>query len=108
MLAAELSLASKSKDSLFTLGTEANAHVGSVPSTALGSEETQEENENGAALRSTAKENGLLVLNTFFQAGTTWTGSGGHRSRIDYLCVSPQLKTIANRCWVSLDIDLAT
>jgi hypothetical protein len=108
LLAAELALAQRSKGSFVLLGIDANAHVGSTPSVASGIIESQEENDNGAALRSTAEEHGLRILNTFFAAGPTWTGSGGHRSRIDYLVTSDKLFDYAVGCWVCSGIDLAT
>ena len=70
------------------MGIDANAHLGSVPSPALGHCEAQEENHNGASLRATAEEHDLSVVNSFYDAGPTWTSSYNLKSRIDYLCVS--------------------
>ena len=90
------------------MGIDANAHIGAEECPAAGPCEPQVTNENGAALCASAEEGMLSIVNTFFPAGPTWTGSTGNRSRIDYLCVSSTVFEAIEKCWVCHDIDLAT
>ena len=70
------------------VGIDSNGKVGSTPSPSVGSAEPDVENANGFALRSIADASGVCLLNTYTDAGPTWTGSRGHRSRIDFLATS--------------------
>ena len=90
------------------MGIDANAHLGSVPSPALGQCEAQDENHNGASLRATAEEHDLSVVNSFHNAGPTWTSSYNLKSRIDYLCVSQAMLRCVQECHTDTSIDLAT
>ena len=47
-------------------------------------------------------------MNTFHDAGPTWTGSSGRRSRIDYICMCTALSNFVRECSVCDEIDLAT
>ena len=52
----------------------------------------------------------MCAVNTFFEegAGPTWTGTKGHRNRIDYLLASMQLLPKFSHCFVNRDIELTT
>ena len=96
------------KNTFVFLGIDANAHVGSICSSAVGPCQTQEENQNGLRLRMLAEGANLMAANTFFDAGPTWTGSGGHRSRIDYVLTPLVLKNAVEACEALSGLDLAT
>ena len=107
-LAAELGTIREHPSNLTLLLVDANAHVGSIPSPSIGKCVVQAENENGASLRATTEETSVVLVNTFFDAGPTWTGSTGKQSRIDYVGVSTKLKACIARCFIAEDIYLAT
>ena len=56
---------------------DANAHVGSVVSDAVENLQQQEKNKNICALRTICEENEINIVNSFYAAGDTWTGSKG-------------------------------
>ena len=72
---------------------DADGRVGSVCSAAVGGCEPDAENENGKFLRSCLTIRNLADVNTFHQAGPTWTGSRGHGHRIDYICVPVEMNS---------------
>ena len=76
-------LMAKFPDGLILGFVDANGAVGSVSSPCLGPCEPSRENPNRELFRLTLEEFGLLALNTFFMAGPTWSGSRGHKHRID-------------------------
>eukprot|EP00973_Karenia_brevis_P073077 10149501-Karenia_brevis.AAC.1 len=47
-----------------------------------------------------------MAINTFFNAGHTWTSSWGRKWRIDYVCSDAQLFQRAKRCNTDNNIDL--
>ena len=51
---------------LLLIGIDANARVGSVPSSMIGDQQPAGENTNGFVLRTFAEEAGLRLCNTFF------------------------------------------
>ena len=107
-LSAEQAQTAEDKHAFTLLGIDANAHVGSIPGPSVGECERQEENENGAALRAVTEESFLKLVNTFFSAGSTWTGSSGWTSRIDYLGLDRRISDAVDECFVSEDVDLST
>ena len=80
-------LKSRFPDAPVAVLADFNARVGSVTSDNIGGYHAEEENSNGDHLRALLLEHGLAALNTLREegAGFTWTGSLGHRSRIDYV-----------------------
>ena len=90
------------------MGIDANGKLGSVITPCVGPCEPDVENFNGYALRETATSFDLAVLNTYTCAGTTWTGSRGHKSRIDYLLSSSWARAAACETFVDYSLDLAT
>ena len=54
-------------------------------------------------------EHDLAAVNTLFaeSAGWTWTGSRGHKHRIDYVLWSRERLSMITNVWVSRDIELA-
>ena len=107
-LTAELVEICRDSSAYMFLGIDANAHVGTIPSSSVGKHGVQKENDNGSLFRSLLEDSGLFAVNTFFNAGPTWTGSTGKRSRIDYVCASMSLKPFFKRCCICEDIDLST
>ena len=65
---------------------DANARVGSVQSEAIGPAQPEPETDNGQRLRLLLDAHGLHACNTYAKAGSTWSGTRGHESRIDYVC----------------------
>ena len=78
MFAGVLAEARLQKHIYVILGLDANAHVGSVESVALGCCQPQAENENGEALRVTAEIAGLNIVNIAFDAGAIWADAFGN------------------------------
>ena len=97
-----------SKLRLTFMGIDANGKIGSFTTKCVGPCEPEPENDNGYALRVTATNFDLSVLNTFTCAGTTWTGSRGHKSRIDYLLSSSWAKEAVYETYEDYSLDLAT
>ena len=64
---------------------DANARLGSVTSDFIGTCEPEIENENGEMFRALLEEVHLYAANTYYGGGKSWTGSRGHRQRIDYI-----------------------
>ena len=87
---------------------DANARCGSVASPFIGNVGVEVENTNGEWFRYGLEELSLHALNTYYDAGTTWTGSRGHTSRIDYIGVDSHLFSCCTGCSVNKDIDLST
>ena len=100
--------AAAAKNTFVFIGVDANAHLGSITSTSVGPCQEQVENQNGLRLRMLAEEARLLVTNTFWNAGPTWTGARGHKSRIDYFLVPLEAVNTISQCEVLDKIDLAT
>ena len=93
----------------FTMvGIDSNGKVGSQTCGSVGTEEPDTENANGFALRTVMDGAGLRLLNTFVKAGPTWTGSRGHKSRIDYLAIPQWMRNCACKVSVDTSVDLAT
>eukprot|EP00973_Karenia_brevis_P028826 3975908-Karenia_brevis.AAC.1 len=64
---------------------DANARVGSIASSAVGTAHVEVENSNGAYLRKFAEGFHMRIANTWPPSGHTWTSSHGTRSRLDYI-----------------------
>jgi hypothetical protein len=90
------------------LSIDANAHTGSATCTAIGNFDPEDESDNGESLRGLLTTHGLVAANTHFPAGPTWTGSRGHRSRIDYVCIPDHMLERVSSCRILSEIDLAT
>ncbi len=81
------------------LGTDANGHVGKhndqiinnvddldeLPS--IGIHNPKVENGNGTQLRTFLNETGMVAVNThvYEASGSTWMGSKGYKSRVDFI-----------------------
>ena len=84
-----------------------NAQLGEVQCQYVGGAFAQRENTNGFRLRCFASEQGTRILNTFWPgAGPTWTGSRGHRSRLDYILSTMLPGVISLGCEVNESIEL--
>ena len=70
---------------------DANARVGSIASSFIGSEDVDEENENGASLREFAEGVCIHLENTYHPTGGTWVHTSGSESRIDYVGLTDKL-----------------
>ena len=90
------------------VGIDANARVGELQCDGIGPVAPAKENDNGARLREFLCETGLIAVNTFFDAGTTWTSSFGTTARIDYVLSSRKLFDRTSCCSTCKEIDLAT
>ena len=86
--------------------TDLNAKVGSVPSRNIGFMNAETENENGEHMRLMLAELNLVAVNTFFNAGPTWTGASGYKHRIDYILVSAWVLNNVSSCTVNGGIEL--
>ena len=87
-----------------------NARVGSVTAPSIGECGSEDENDNGSRMRLFLQCQGLCAVNTVCASGCgpTWTGSRGHRSRLDYIGLSiPSLRRVS-ACYVDDTVDLAT
>jgi exonuclease III len=93
---------------LVLIGIDANARVGELQCEGIGNVAPEDENDNGARLREFLCESGLIAINTFHDAGTTWTSSFGTKTRIDYVLASQNLFELVSNCSTCHDIDLAT
>eukprot|EP00973_Karenia_brevis_P045697 6327863-Karenia_brevis.AAC.1 len=65
---------------------DANGRVGNCTSPSVGSVGAENEDENGCRLRTTLEAQQMWAVNTFMGGHRTWSGSKGHKSRIDYIC----------------------
>ena len=90
------------------IGIDANARVGELQCDWIGGVAPEAENNNGARLREFLCEVELVAVNTFHDAGTTWTSTYGTKTRIDYVLTTQKLATLVSRCTTCTDIDLAT
>ena len=84
---------------------DANARIGTDPSTAFGGKSTDTEDDNGKRLRIFATELGLFAPTTFHEIHQgedyTWTNpSNTHRSRLDYVLLSDYMKPSTTSSWV--------
>jgi hypothetical protein len=93
---------------LVLIGIDANARVGEIQCPGIGGEQPEKENDNGGRLREFVHEAGLIAVNSFYSAGTTWTSSYGTTARIDYVLCSGKLYERAASCRTCPEIDLAT
>ena len=90
---------------------DANAHVGSVQSCAIGSAGKQTENDNGERFRRYADEARVKAVNTFVEhaAAPTWFGRNQQRGqRIDYTCCDRAAGNAVVGAHVMTEVDLAT
>ena len=90
------------------LGIDCNGQVGSLQSESVGLCQPDTETPNGGCLRCISDQVGLKLLNTFCDAGPTWSGNRGHEHRIDFVCASGWLHDSISNVHVSSTIDLAT
>ena len=56
---------------------DANARVGSIASSFIGSKDVDEEDENGASLREFVEGVGIHLENTYHSTGETWVHTSG-------------------------------
>ena len=96
------------ESNLVLVGIDANARVGEKECPGIGVVEPARENQNGARLREFLCETGLVAVNTYFSAGSTWTSPFGTTARIDYVLASRRLFERTSCCSTCKDIDLAT
>ena len=96
------------ESNLVLVGIDANARVGELQCDGIGSVAPAKENDNGTRLREFLCETGLAAVNTFYDAGTTWTSSYGTTARIDYVLSSSKLFDRTSYCSTCKEIDLAT
>ena len=94
------------------MGIDANARVGSVCSSAIGSFDADEEDLSGTSLRCLAEKFDLVAPSTFHGHHTgpsvTWQGNAGQKPcRIDYVLISSSWATSA-RSHVAPEIDITT
>ena len=83
-----------------------NARVGSVPSSSIGCEEPERENDNGLLWRSFLEHFSMVAVNTFYPAGRTWTSGHLTTARLDYIGLeAPALRNVT-ACHVPDSIDL--
>ena len=93
---------------LVIVGIDGNARMGSQTNEYVGGVEKATESSNGSLLRAMATECKLVVVNTFFPAGCTWTDAHYNHYRIDYVLVSQNAFKHVDTCAVLDGIDLAT
>ena len=97
-----------SESNIVMIGIDANARVGELQCDGIGGVAPETENANGARLREFLCETRLVAINTFHNAGTTWTSSHGTKSRIDYVLASQTLVPLVSHCATCANVDLAT
>ena len=97
----------KSKGSEFLLLVDANANVGTVASASIGLCSPEAESVCGEMFRHFLEAACLLASSTFFPIEYTWTGSRGHRSKIDYIATSTNVHDRIVECYRDDDIDLS-
>ena len=87
-----------------------NAKLGSITSQSVGACGSEEENDNGSRTRLFLQCQGLCAVNTMCVSGCgpTWTGSRGHKARLDYIGLSMSMLPNVRACYVDKSIDLAT
>ena len=102
------SILRKDPGATILMGIDANARTGSVRCDAIGPCEPSDENENGGLFRATLSTYSLAAINTHHEAGFTWTGSRGHRARIDYMCAPVSFLPFVTTCRAVDEVDLAT
>ena len=100
-------LKSKYPNSIMIFLCDLNAKVGSVGSPNIGSVQPDIENDNGAFMRVMLAEIQLAAVNTYFEAGPTWTGTRGAQHRIDFILVSISILPNIEGCKVNRNIELA-
>ena len=93
-----------------TLLAHMNARVGSITSQSVGAYGSDNENDNGARMRMYLQCHGLCAANTMCAngCGPTWTGSLGHKARLDYIGLSVSSLPNVSACFVDATVDFAT
>ena len=89
---------------------DANAKLGSVTASSVGSHQADEQNSNGLALHSWLQRNDLFLPQTFEGchqgAAATWTHANGSLGRIDFFAVSSNVQQDVVTTYVDEDVDL--
>ena len=85
---------------------DANARVGSIASSFIGSKDVGEEDENGVGLREFAESVGIHLENTYHFLGETWVNTSGSESRIDYVGLTEKLHGTAKDPRIERDFEL--
>ena len=90
---------------------DANARLGSVPTSSVGKHGADEENDAGMKFHSWLLSQKCLVPQTFAHAHigphSTWTHPSGAQARIDYIAIDEVLQHDDLRTWVSEEVDLS-
>ena len=86
--------------------TDANARVGSIARSFIGSKDVGEEDENGAGLSEFAESAGIHLENTYHPLGRTWVHTSGSESRIDYVGLTEKLHCTAKDPRIERDLEL--
>ena len=85
---------------------DANARVGSIASSFIGSKDVGEENENGSGLREFAESVSIHLENTYHSLGGTWVHTSGSESRIDHVGLTEKLHSTAKDPRIERDLEL--
>lgn len=85
-----------------------NARVGSLVSDSFGSCCPAKECKGGYSFRSWMEPRSIVAINTLYGGGPTWTGSRGHKHRIDYVVVQQKCIPTCSDIGPCPHIDLAT
>ena len=85
---------------------DANARVGSIPSTRLGPFDVESENFPGFAFRGFLETTGMVAFNTFYSCGKTWSQWDGTEHRLDYIGLSDDLAATASIAYIDDRVDL--
>ena len=86
---------------LTIMGVDMNGTLGSVLGEEVGPHRPEQETENGMMLRNMMQQFELYAANTFEGGDYTWTGTRGHRRRIDYICISRWAQPFLQKTWVA-------
>ena len=97
----------KTKRSEFLILVDASLSVGSVASASIGQCFPEAESICGEMFRHFLEAACLVASSTFFPIQYTWTGSRGHRSKIDYIVSSTAVHDRIVECYRDDDIDLS-
>ena len=108
--AATRQLQSRKRIGACVLLADMNARVGSITSPSIGACGKADENDNGARMRIFLQCQGMCAVNTMCAGGCgpTWTGSRGHKARLDYIGISIPVLPNVSACYVDRTVDLAT
>ena len=86
---------------------DANGRVGSVPSSSIGTFNTEFENYPGQCFRLCIESCHLKAINTFYPGSPTWYHIDGNGHRIDYVCLCESLFTKCDSARTHVELDIA-